>query len=271
MIKVLCPTDFSEVALNAISYAAKFCKELDAQLTLFYVESMRENTNVELLRGKSLTIEAETEKLEELCHELELAFHISCNSEIQPYSAPIYKMISNRAGNFDLVIMGTNEAENMYKVFSGSNTYKLIQSATVPVLYIPNGYIYTPFNKIIYAFDYLHDFKLPLEQLKPYLKKFKSKLTVLQVTEPLDPQKTYELKEIQRQIRNEYLNELSIEFDTVQDTHIAQKIDEYASEKGAELLALCTHHYGAWENLFHKSVIKTICHKANYPVFVFHK
>ncbi len=268
MIKILCPTD---VALNAIAYAAKFSKETGADLTLFYIESLDETTNAELIRGKSLTIEAEAEMLEEKCREISAAFHISCYSEIQPSSRSLAGLISARAEEFDLIIMGTKGADDLSKRLFGTNTYRVIQSTSVPVLYVPNGYIFNKINSVVYAFDYLHDYKLPMEQLKPFLKRFNSKLIVLQIADSLNADQVYELKEIQRQIQNENLDEFKIEFDTVQDTHIAQSIDRYALEKNTDLLALCTHQYEIWEKIFHKSVIKSLSSQARYPVLIFHR
>ncbi|CAN5215214.1 universal stress protein [soil metagenome] len=271
MLKILCPTDFSEISNNAIAYAAKFAKNADGDLTLFYVESMHEETNKEILRGKSMTLEAETERLEEICREVSAVFSISCYSEIQPSNDSLSKVISAKAEDFDLIIMGTNGADDFYKNFTGSNTYKVIKSTSVPVLYIPPGYHYSPVNAIVYAFDYLHDYKLPIEQLRLLIDKFKCKLTVLLVTGHLDWNKEYELKEIQRQIKNVYWDEISMDFETIQEDKIAESIEKFVQENDVDLLALCTHHYSSWESLFHKSVIKDISSKANFPVFVFHK
>jgi hypothetical protein len=166
--------------------------------------------------------------------------------------------------------MGTKGADDFYKNFSGSNTYRVIKSSSVPVLYIPLGYTFSPINSIVYAFDYLHDYKLPLEQLKFIVKIFNCKLTILQVTGPLDWNKEYEMKEIQRQIKNVYFDDIDMIFETIQEEKVAKGIDDFVSENDVDILALCTHHYSLWENIFHRSVIKYISSKAVYPVFVFH-
>lgn len=271
MLKILCPTDFSEISDNAITYAAKFAQMTNGNLTLFYVESMHEETDSEILRGKSMTVEAEAERLENLSREISAVFKISCYSEIQTSNSSLAKIIGARAIDFDLIIMGTNGADDFYKNLYGSNTYRVIKTSSVPVLYLPPGYNFSPLNSIIYAFDYLHDFKLPLEQLKFFINKFNSKLTVLQVTGDLDRDKEYELKEIQRQIKNAYQDDISMDFETIREDNVARSIDDFVQENDADLLALCTHHYSTWEKLFHKSIIKYISSKANYPVFVFHK
>lgn len=40
MKKILCPTDFSETAQNAIAYAAKLAQTTEAMLVLFNVQSI---------------------------------------------------------------------------------------------------------------------------------------------------------------------------------------------------------------------------------------
>jgi hypothetical protein len=46
MKKILCPTDFSETAHNAIAYAAKLAKATNCELTLLNVQSMFDFTPV---------------------------------------------------------------------------------------------------------------------------------------------------------------------------------------------------------------------------------
>ena len=77
MKKILCPTDFSGAAQNAIAYAAKLAHALDAQLTLLNVQSLFEFTPAEVVEGKEKSIKAAALQLEAEAPEL---LHTSTHS-----------------------------------------------------------------------------------------------------------------------------------------------------------------------------------------------
>lgn len=64
MKKILCPTDFSEPAHNAIAYAAKLAQATNCELTLLNVQSMFDFTPMEIIRGKEVTVAGMAEQLE---------------------------------------------------------------------------------------------------------------------------------------------------------------------------------------------------------------
>ena len=64
MKKILCPTDFSDTAQNAVAYAAKLAQAMHADLTLLNVQSVFDFTPVEVVRGKDITLAGAAERLE---------------------------------------------------------------------------------------------------------------------------------------------------------------------------------------------------------------
>jgi nucleotide-binding universal stress UspA family protein len=271
MKKILCPTDFSENALNAIAYAAKFAQVTDSELVLFNVQSLFALSPVEILRGKSETVEQVKNQLEALCHQVATAFKISCYSEVQVAGAPLTSVISANAADFDLIIMGTNGPDDLYQFFTGSNAYNVIRKAAVPVLLVPWDCGYRDISLVIYAFDYLRDAKLPLDQLAGWIKPMRCELRVLEVLEESISKKVdSELRGLQALIKNVSPDELTLKFDSIHSADIIESINTYVLRNDGDMLALCTHDYPFLEKVFHKSVIKAITIMARYPVFVFH-
>jgi nucleotide-binding universal stress UspA family protein len=270
MKRILCPTDFSETAHNAIAYAAKFAQVTESELVLFNVQSLFALSPVELIKGKSDAVEMVKEQLEAQSREVAKIFKISCYSEVQLSGIQLSSLIGANAKDFDLIIMGTDGENDLYQFLSGSNTYNVIKKADVPVLLIPPDCSFNEIALTVYAFDYLKEEKLPLDQLSEWMMLLKSRLRVLEVLESsFSLEKNKNLQQLQGLIEEIIPSELSVTFSTVHSKDVADSINLYVLENDGDMLALCTQHH-LLGGLFHKSVIKAISIRARYPVFVFH-
>jgi nucleotide-binding universal stress UspA family protein len=270
MKKILCPTDFSDTAQNAIAYAAKLAQAMGSTLTLLNVQS---TSPIGLQSGKGMVAEAVSARLEEMSNEIHQFFKISCDVLVVESGSVLSSAIVEKSADFDILVMGTNGAEDLFEFFTGSTTYHAIQKSKIPVLLIPSNATYSEIASIVYSYNYLGERKLPFAQLQPFIKGLKCDLTILQVTEEAVSQKVdEEMKELQfilaDQLKN---NEIEFHFDSIRSSEIAPSINSYIQRNGSDVLALCTIHRNFMAGLFHKSVIKIISEIASYPVFVFHE
>lgn len=271
MKKILCPTDFSETAQNGIVYAAKFAHHIGATLTLFNVQSLFTITPFDVVNGKIQRVEVYKDMLKEQSYQISITFKISCYAEVQPTSTSLAKTIADKATGYDLIIMGTNGADDLFQFLSGSHTYNAVLKTNVPAILIHSGCMYSEIKNIVYAFDYLRERKLPAQQLLPMISTLKAQLTVLQVMEESFSKELDDyLKELQEVLQNEYDGAIKLQFDTIRSSSIAPSIDDYIREKQPDALAVCTVNRNFIQSLFHKSVIKGLSSVSEYPVFVFH-
>lgn len=272
MKKILCPTDFSPAAHSAIAYAAKLAQATGCSLTLLHVKSVFDFSLSEITApGAHSTIEV-AGQLEEQSREISKTFRISCDAEVVSKISKLSKVIHDVAKNYDLIVMGSNGAEDLYQFFSGSNTYNAIVKSETPLLLIPEGYTYSEIKTMVYAYDYLRERDLPMVRLIPFIKTVKCRLTVLQVMEEAYSQDAEDdLKELQFIIRNFYGDDLNYEYDTIRSSEIAQSINSYILRNQPDALALCSVHRNLVQSIFHKSVIKHISAVSNYPVYIFHQ
>jgi nucleotide-binding universal stress UspA family protein len=183
MKKILCPTDFSESAQTAISYAAKLAKATGCTLTLLHVKSVFDLSFAEHRDSKHISTVQVTEELESQSKEVSKTFKISCYAEVVSKIGRLSSVIKDEAKGFDLIVMGSNGADDLYQFFGGSNTYNAIVESNTPVLLIPEGYTYCEITTMVYAYDYLRERNLPLQHLAPFVKAVHCKLTVLQIME----------------------------------------------------------------------------------------
>lgn len=272
MKKILCPTDFSDASQDAIAYAAKLAKAIGASLTLLHVKSIFDFSLAEIARSTPISAIEIAQRLEEQSKEITQTFKISCDAEVVSKISRLSTVIHDVARNYDLIVMGSNGAENLYQFFSGSNTYNAIVKSETPLLLIPEGYTYGEIKAVVYAYDYLRERNLPLTHLVPFIKAVKCRLTVLQVMEQAYSKEAEDdLKELQFIIRSFYGDDLNYEYDTIRSSEVAQSINSYILRNKPDALAMCSVHRNLIERIFHKSVIKNISTISNYPVYVFHQ
>jgi nucleotide-binding universal stress UspA family protein len=270
MKKILCPTDFSDISQNAIAYAAKFAKASDASLMLLNIQP----TSSPALKSESdLVVSAVSERLEELSREVRQFFKISCEAEVIRSASLLTDALVERTEGYDLIVMGTHGINSLMEFFVGSKTYHATRKTRIPVMLVPPDCIFSEVKKVTYAYDYLHERKLPLKQLQIWINALQWDLTVLLVTEKaISHDVNEELKELQFIISDEWKEKnLKINFDSIASSEIAPSINSYMNRNEMDVLVLCTVHRNFIERLFHKSVIKIISEIASYPVFVFHE
>ncbi len=271
MKKILCPTDFSETAQNAIAYAAKLAQTTEAMLVLFNVQSIFDRVAQEIASRGGVSFSAVTESLEAQSRAISRTFKISCYAEVQPSTSTLAKTIADKAADYDLIVMGTNGPDDVYQFLTGSNAYNASVKSAVPVLLIPDGCEYNEIKTVVYAFDYLRERKLPIEQLKPLVKSLNSELCILQVMEEAYSEEAEdELKELQFISKTLYADDIKLSFDTIRSYEIAKSIHSYVLRTQPDLLALCAVHRNLLERFFHNSLIRSISAVSSYPVFIFH-
>lgn len=263
MKKILCPTDFSELADNAIVYAAKLTRKAGGTLTLLHVRSLVYFDDPDKWVGE------ESEMLESKCLEISRVFRISCQHEVATSYTSVTKTIGKEGRNFDLLVMGTNGTSDLMQFFYGSNTYRVIRSTDTPVLLVPENCMYSEVKHIVFAFDYWRTFDLPLDTLLGLARFFSSRITILQIMEEsVSERANQQLAEFQSHIRKVYAGNV-IGFDTIHTDDLNTALHAYMLRTEADLLALYEISRSSVEKLFHKSVIKRISGIAPYPVFVF--
>jgi nucleotide-binding universal stress UspA family protein len=271
MKKILCPTDFSEAANGGVLYAAKFAKATGATLTLYHVQSLFNFSALELIGGKETSFASVSRELELQSREVSRIFKISCYAETETSIAPLTRVLQDKEHEFDLIVMGAAGFDDLMHFFTGSTIYKTIRKANVPVIIVPDGCLYSAVDKVVFAYNYVEEKALPMEQLTPWMVPLQSKLTVMEVHQPMqkeaDENEDFRAKKLVRLLNKQLL----MDFDILYSTNIAEGIDHYMHDKSADMLVLSSRHRTFVDDFFRRSVIHSITNKATYPVFIIHE
>lgn len=270
MKKIICPTDFSDAAQNAVAYAAQLAHDTHCELKLFHVQSLYDLTPAEVWQEKSVALAGVADQLAEGCRQISKTFKVPCSAEVKVGATSPSSIIGKAAHDYDLIVMGTNGAENIYQYFTGSTTYHTIQKADTPLLVVPDDCYYRRMKRIVYAFNYMQERELPLINFIPIVKLLAAELTVLQVVkDPCDFTADSERNNFETLLTTFYKEDLELRYDTVYGKNVALDIHQYVTNNRYDALALCSTNHALVKQLFHRSVIKKISAFCYYPLFVF--
>jgi nucleotide-binding universal stress UspA family protein len=270
MKHVLCPVDFSVASRNGMEYAARLAKALSARLTLFYVMPSIWPEAVQLERESIAGLEEINETLRIFSAEVHKEFSIACDYAIEQTTGTIEEAIAAKAITHDLVVLGTNGADNLYRHVFGSRTFHVIEQTKCPVVMVPKGLRFNAITKIVYAYDPHTNPIFLIDQLMALAVPLKAEIRVVHI-ETGKPSKETEkkLEVLKEAIRAREKKPVSWSFDFQYSDDVAFALNSYLAGESGSMLALSGHHRSAMEKLFEENVVKQVSRLADYPVLVF--
>ena len=275
MKNILIPTDFSDNAYKAISYAVRLLKDetctfhlLHTYTPAIYQSEYLLHSPGQLGLGDIYRTDSET-KLEDLKQKVISQFN-NPKHVFKTYSAfsvlmeAIDELVESK--KIDLLIMGTQGATGAKEIFLGSSTVHTIKRAKCPVLAIPFDFdIETP-RKILFPTDYEIEYNFELiKQVLFIAKVHKSTLDIMHV------RSGYELSEEQKKNKGKLdhlLAETKHKFHELPDQGIIEAINSIQAELNHQMLVMVKNKHSFLENLFLKPVINQIGFHSNIPFMV---
>jgi nucleotide-binding universal stress UspA family protein len=270
MKKILCPIDFSDAAKNAVEYAANLSKALNESLTLLYVRQSIWPEAIQLEKEVMESNEELAARLLVFINEIQDEFGIPCHYHIAQTTGTMEEAVAEFAADFDLIVMGTNGADNYYQYAFGTNSFHVIEKSKCPVLVIPEDYSYRSINLIVYAYDPDTNPIFLIDQLKGLVTSLNANVKVLHILQekPSEESKR-KLAILKETVRVREPKHISWSFDSQFSHEVSFALNQYMKEHRGDILAMSFHHRTLMENLFTENTIKKISMMADYPVFVF--
>lgn len=275
MKKIVIPTDFSDNAWDALTYAIRLYDDIP---TRFYIlntyEVVATGVNTTIYTGATKKLynilkedsEKELKKIENHLNE----YLLNDKHEYKMLSIPgtfssIVKELVDKE-DIDLVVMGTTGASGMKKVFMGSNTVKLIKKiAKCPIIAVPKDFEYREPELISFATDLNKLFiSEELNVLIELLLIHDLDLEILHV------KKEKALSETQKQnidlIKNLFnsgnVNYKGIDF----EKSVSKTINNYTENNQVDIVCLARYEHNFLEWLTHKRVIKKVGFHTQVPL-----
>ena len=281
MKSILLPTDFSDNARNAITYAIQLNAGQACHFRLLHVYKV--NDYEESSRLTPIPAPAVLEKaghkvelkLTRLAEELKRSssndqHKFSFTAANKPLIAAVREEIIKH--KIKLVVIGTHGHTGNSEVIYGSNTVNLMEEIQrCPILAVPATVTFHSLKEIVLAHGYKAELTPnDLDFLIQLSHQFKAPIRVLHVAEEGG------LNERQKQNRKwlqEHLKELRAEhsFHSLEFLSIPLGIYSFTESRGSDMIAFINKKHSFLENLLFDPLYQNLAHFSKVPVLILHQ
>lgn len=270
---ILVPTDFSEVASNALNHAIKVAQAYKNEITL--VNIVDEGFFGGLFSGGNqaeLVKEAVDNRLTKLAEDISGKYGIKVHKRIE--SGRIYKVIAHIAnsGNFDSIIMGSHGANGLEQVI-GSNASRTIQYAEVPVVVVKNHSIGEGYKNIVMPIDLSVESRQKVEWGIHLARQFSSEIHI--VYQGSSDEFTHNrinanVKAVEHQLQQSGVKFVCSEIEDKLLENFATEIMTYADNVHADLILVMTDLEVGITDMIRGTYTQQIVNRSNVPVMCIH-
>lgn len=273
MKTIIVPVDFSKYSENALKVAAQLARKEQATIVAVHMMGLsdanliKEDNTMEGLFFIKLTQKRFEEFLDK-----DYLEGITVHQTVKNYK--IFSELDDVAKEHeaDLIVMGSHGSSGIQEVFVGSNTEKVVRTASVPVLVIKNETDFT-MTKAIFACDYKLE---SLEVFKKAIQLFNLlgiETNLVYINLPGESYKS--TQQIDQQIVD-FLVHLDLEYKIIPeditiygDYSVEQGIFNYAKKVKASIIGIPTHGRRGLAHFFSGSISEDIVNHSELPVITF--
>ena len=274
MKKIILPTDFSENAYNAITYAVQLFKDVETTFYLLHTYTPAVFRAENLHKASEVNLEDQNhavamEQLTEVKLRLQNDFNITTHTNL---TLAVFNTLTDEVDNLvesekaDLVIMGTKGVSDVFEVLLGTNTTEVMRRAKCPLIVVPSGFEYEAPREIVFPTDYEIDYEQnQLRQLLGIAEIHNSRIDVLHVSTG------YKLSQDQtrhKQKLEQLLGQAPLTFHHLPDQGVIDAINIFKLDKPKALLVMIRNKHTFLERLFFEPIIKKIGLQINTPFMV---
>lgn len=277
MKKILIPTDFSDNAWDAFTYAIRLYEDVAAQFYILHTyhvgssqmsDRMHQQRNTKIFRAIEEDTNSEMAKWQAMVNEnLDNDKHqFLYLTRLGDLVTNINQLVSKK--NIDLIIMGTAGATGAKEIFLGSNATKLIHEISLcPILSIPKDYEYKDLSRVVLATD----LKKPLDinQLNVLIELRQLFNFSVEIVKVSDNKKLSGEQEQNSKIIESVFAEKGITLNLIdkKEKSIAKTIQNYTAEH-TDLICMVNYEHSFIERLTNEAIVKKISLHSMVPLLV---
>lgn len=271
MKKILFPTDFSKISLNAFEYAIRFASKINAQIITLHVYDLPTVTTMEnydfLLQTYYLTelsefenYKSEVPKLRKIAEKLHLG-HVPMSHILQQGSPKEAILAAAKYEQPDYIVIGTKGASGLKEVFLGTIAERVINESKVPVLAIPQEAKFRGIKKVLYITQ-LENLEMDmLLKVCRLAEAFMAGVDVLQIKPYREEEEDMLLTKWSTHFKNE-----QVRFTILHSTTSEGVIADYIDTNKIDIAALVVHHKDFWQRQFLFSLARNMAYHTTVPL-----
>lgn len=267
-LTIIAATNYSDTASNAVIYAARFAKAIQAKLILFNAFSLSVHSANALISASELQKELDkaSSKLDNLSRETADRFKIEVSSYCS-FSFLEDELLSViDATNADLLVMGMAE-NSLEQDLLGNSTTSVIKNINFPVLAVPKDASFQSLKKILYACDALSWSTInDLKWIKDLVESFGIEIEFFNVNDSV--------VELKKQIQEDSISEKEFQtenhiYKTVRSSAVIDEIRKEIIKYNPDILVMVPKRYGFWDSLLHNSKTRIMAAGLEIPLLSF--
>lgn len=280
MKHILIPTDFSENAWNAITYAIQFFETSSCTFYLLNVNTPKTHQNFEVLHtsnlhsfSKSISNQQAKKHLNETLKRINKSFPLNKNHKFNTILDTNFLINSIRdqveQKRIDFIVMGTKGASDFQKIAIGNNTGNVITRVKCTTLVVPKHAKYVNLKEIAFPTDY--SFFYPLETLQPITDLVQVCKATVRVAH-LD--KTgialNENQQRNKDFLDHYLVGAKHSFHCLTHTHIEYAMQEFVESNKVNLITMLAKNLNYFQNILFHPLGAKVNYYTDIPFLVLH-
>jgi nucleotide-binding universal stress UspA family protein len=277
MKRILLPTDFSDISVNAIHYALSMFSNDPCEFYLLNVYRVPFMTNEELMENDAQQLaivetelyESSQKRLKDLLSGLSKVeghrFHTL--SDYNFFINAVKQCIEDK--EIDLIVMGTKGATGAKEIFLGSNTGDVLMKTDCNVIAVPEELKFSPPAEIVFPTDF--KLKYELEDLYPLIDMAEKHGSNLRILHFSDGDRLDADQEGNKRILDSYFRKVSHTYHTLTNTDFEEALNCFTQSRGdIDMIAIISGHYNFFQRLFFRPKVMELSFHTKIPLFVLH-
>lgn len=265
---IIVATNFSDVAENAVEYAAAIAKHNNAKLILFNSFVIPMHAANTLLPGSSFQklLNENEIRLIERSLSLSIAYGIEVGHEVA-YSF-VEDELQVLLGKYDarLVVLGM-QIKTLEQDIWGNTTTTAIKKLKIPVLAVPMGTKFDGIKKVLFACDILGGVsKRVLVDIKDMALNLNAEVEVFNVSSAVKELKKESGTVHTSNAIEDGLDGITYFYKQVNSNDVIKEIEKEIEVFGADILVMVPKKYGFWSSLVHTSKTRIMASGLRIPL-----
>ncbi|HEY6901897.1 MAG TPA: universal stress protein [Puia sp.] len=265
---IIAATDYSEIAENAVEYAAAVAKFVKAKLVLLNDLTLTVSTSnsqlpahrIDELVGENAT------RLSEKASSLSKRYgiEVSTKATFSFVVGELKTLLSEHP--YDLIVMGMAD-KSLEQDLWGNTTTSVIKKLNSPVLAVPAGARFEGIKKILFACDLLHGVSADLlDRVRTIALDNHAEVEVLLINETVEELKKKganrdALKDIEGG-----LNGIEYYYKNIKSDSVIEALKNEVERSGADLLVMAPQKHGFWDAVVHQSKTRKMAAGLDIPL-----
>jgi nucleotide-binding universal stress UspA family protein len=272
--RILVPTDFSDISLNALDYAASIASNTNAEVTLLHVyESYDQHSNIKFgLDINEIIEKGINDKINDIKATNKNLWGVKFNTKVVNGKSTNDIIKVAKQLKSDLIVMGTHGTsglKNLGKYLLGSNAYRVVNNAPCPVITIREKKSNIRFKDLLLPIDNTKETKMKLDLAIQFAKDYDATIHLVALTAFFE-ELFVEIKDLKKMIADieTKLEKAGVKYTSKMIRHqrASESVLSYAAKINADLIFIVTGHDNQWSKVVVRSAARNVITESKTPV-----